>query len=330
MSNTASVPKPPYRKFAFLHWLNLSVLALGGLASLQDPSVLVALVPLEAGILWILPDLPFFRAWADKTHTQQLNNEERAFYLEQLFGMKEKPNVGFVGKLKTLFVNTDPETGEQVDGRIANSDGPDARRYLEMRSIIRRLRELTGVRGARITETELNRFEGVVNGWLRLLIACRPLQQAISRIDERSLKNELTQIERKLEAADGPLRPVLNERIRLLQSQLERVPRLQATLELFRTQADAIYYQLHNVHSQVLTDPGTDVQGVLNDMIEKNDMLADPLGQLESDQLVRDMMEKVEKRSDGKPDDNDSDPGRPSGKGLTLQQRAALAQRQKS
>lgn len=320
MSNPANENKPPYRQYAFLHWLNLGVLAVGGIVATQDPSVLMGLLPLEAAVLWVLPDLPFFRSWADKTFSQQQATQERAFYLEQLFGITPKPEKTFAARLKTLFVDTDPETGDQVDKRIANPDSPDARRYLEMRAIIKRLKELSGVRGALISETELSRFEGVVNGWLRLLIACRPLQQAISRIDERSLKNELTQLERKQEEADGPLRAVLSERVRLLQGQLERIPRLQATLELFKTQADAIYYQLHNVHSQVLADPGTDVQGVLNDMIQKNDMMADPLGQLETDQLIRDMLARTEKKLGGKGDDDGGTP-----KGPTPGQKAAMA-----
>lgn len=303
MSKPAQEAKAPYQRYAFLHWLNLGILAVGGVAATQDPSVLVGLVPLELGVLWILPDLPFFRTWADKTFQQQQATQERAFYLEQLFGLKPRAEKTLMGKLKTLFVDTAPETGDQVDLRIATPDSPDARRYLEMRAIINRLRELSGVRGALVGELELNRFENVVNGWLRLLIACRPLYQAISRIDERTLKNELTQLERKQEEADGPLKAVLAERIRLLAGQLERIPRLQATLELFRTQADAIYYQLHNVHSQVLADPGTNVQGILDDMIQKNDMMADPLGQLETDQLIRDMLARTEKKVSGKGDD---------------------------
>jgi hypothetical protein len=49
-------------------------------------------------------------------------------------------------------------------------------------------------------------------------------------------------------------------------------------------------YQLRNLHSQVVTDPGTHVHDALDEMIERNDMLGDPLAELEEDQVVRELL----------------------------------------
>jgi hypothetical protein len=64
------------------------------------------------------------------------------------------------------------------------------------------------------------------------------------------------------------------------------LPKLQATFELFRTRADALLYQLRNIHSQVLADPGVDVNAVLDEMVERQEMIVDPLGELAADQMV--------------------------------------------
>lgn len=135
-------------------------------------------------------------------------------------------------------------------------------------------------------------LEHVVNGHLRILIACRPLGAAVRGADQQQLERELEEVNERLEEATATLRPVLIERKRLLDKQLERIPRLGATLELLRARAEAILYQLRNVHSQVMTDPSTEVQGMLDEMVERQEMLADPLGDLATDQSVREILDK--------------------------------------
>jgi hypothetical protein len=44
------------------------------------------------------------------------------------------------------------------------------------------------------------------------------------------------------------------------------------------------------VQTQVLTDPGTEVHAMLDDMLERNDLLSDPLADLAADDAVRELL----------------------------------------
>jgi hypothetical protein len=109
-------------------------------------------------------------------------------------------------------------------------------------------------------------------------------------MNESEAQKEVSALEEQLKTAPPDLRMVLSERKRLRESQLERIPKLQATLELLRTRADTVVYQMRNFYGQVLADPGADVSSFLEDMLEKHEMMADPLGELEADQTVREIL----------------------------------------
>jgi hypothetical protein len=280
--------EPSYRWAAFSHWLNLTVLA-GGVAAgaTIDPVFFVALVPLQAALLWIVPDLPPFKASVDKRHRAKTLRAERAYCLEQLWGLHpRKPKTGGE-KLLGLFVNADPD---DYDERVIER-GLEFERYLEMRDIVQKLRQMVPLPNVRVTQHDLVRLDEVINGYLRIQMACRPLAAAVHGADPDALQNERQEVLERLEEADATLRPVLVERKRLLDKQLERIPRLQATLELLHARAEAMVYQLRNMHSQVLTDPGTAVHAMLDEMVERNEMLADPLADLRADQSVRELLE---------------------------------------
>jgi len=301
--------EPGYRTTAFTHWGNLALLAVGGIGgAVIDPAIWIALVAIEGAVLWILPDLPPFRMWVDKNWTHQEMMRERAYYLQQLWGVRPLPPLTGWAKVAGWFAERDPHA--DLDDRVMNRTAPESQQYLELRAIVARLRELVHIRGARITEIEINRFEQVINGFLRLLIACQPLARALKRTDERTLRRELEALEAKTRGAEPAVRAVLSERQRLLEGQIERIPRLQATLELMRTRAEAIVYQLHNIHSQVLADPGTDINTVLDEMVQRHDMMNDPIGQLESDQMVRDFLSRTDVRAQLEPDGEDDSPER--------------------
>lgn len=288
--------EPRYRWAAFTHWANLAAIAAAGFAGATiDPMFLAAIVPLQAAYLWIVPDLPPFRAAVKRSFDAKALQAERAYCLEQLWGLHPRPEKTAGQKLASLFVNEEPD---DYDERIIEREA-EAERYLEMREILRKLREMVPLHNARVTDNDIRRLEHVVNGYLRILIACRPLGAAVRGADQKQLERELEEVNERLEEATATLRPVLVERKRLLDKQLERIPRLGATLELLRARAEAILYQLRNVHSQVMTDPSTEVQGMLDEMVERQEMLADPLGDLATDQSVRELLDKelgVEKR----------------------------------
>lgn len=283
----AAEPKPPYRWEAFRHWLNLGVLVAGGFLGLvHDPMWWVAAGGVQAATLWVVPDLPQFRRGIDKKYSAKRVLDERAYYLEQLFGLADPPGPkrGFLSRM--LFEAPPVD----LDSRIIERHSKECREYLEMRDIVRKLDELRHVRGVRLHESDVNRLELVINGYLRLLIACEPLQQAVSGLDRRRLERDVADIEAQIPKADASVRPALVERLRLARTQLERHPRLEATLHLFRTRAEASLQQLRQIHGQVLADPGLDMTTVLNDMMEKQELLTDPLGQLAADQMVREVL----------------------------------------
>jgi len=130
----------------------------------------------------------------------------------------------------------------------------------------------------------------VINAYLRISYACQPLERAVHETDEAQLTRELAEVCARLNQADSTLRPVLSERRRLIDTQLARLPRLRASLELLKARAEALPHQLRNVQTQVLTDPGSEVHAMLDEMLERNDLLSDPLADLAADDAVRELL----------------------------------------
>ncbi len=273
-------PTPPYRWEAFVHWANLGLIAAMGVAgAVFDPIVWMAILPVEAGLLWTLPDLAPFRGAVDEKHRRVRVQTERAYFLTQLWGLAPRAPLGPLDALRSLLVEDDRD---DLDQRVVER-GEDFETYAEMRDIVRRLAEMVPLESSRVGDADIARLEEAVNGWLRILLACRPIARAVATIDEAAVARELAGVEAQLAAATGPTRSALAERKRLLEAQVARAPKLRATLELLRARAQAIPHQLRNLHAQVLTDPAKDVQSALDDMVERRDLLADALSDLEGD-----------------------------------------------
>lgn len=292
----------PYRREAFTHVLNLAVLAAVAVAGMWDHRLWALAVPIEAAVLWIVPDLPPFRKAVDVKHAERALLAERSSFLEQLWGLRPRTDTG---GLRGLLFEPPPDN---PDDRVVDVDAPEFHAYLEMRAIVGRLRELIGVRGVHITENEINRCEEVINGYLRLLIACQPLERAVSGVDLPALDDAIAEVDAQIADADGPLRTALGERRALLAQQRARVPRLEATLRLFEARADALVQQLRNIHGQVLADPGMNVNEMLDGMMERQEAIADPLAQVSSDRVLEEFLRRpsVKERigggaGDGKP-----------------------------
>ncbi len=280
--------KPSYRAEAFTHWLNLAFLALGGVAAVTyDPLVLLAVGPIELGLMWIIPDLPGFKSSVDKRVEMEDIEKEREYYAKQLWELAPPTPPTFGEKIASLF--TEVET-EALHDRVLDTDNLAFVEYMEMRRIIAKLDELEHVRGTSISKRDIQRFEQVVNGYLRYRIGIQALTQALHNLDTASLTKELDEIDEKIKEAPAPVRTVLLEQKRLKESRLHRIPKLQATLELFRTRADTIVHQMRNIHSQVITDPGMEVNAFLDELVERQEILSDPLGALEADNALREFM----------------------------------------
>ena len=278
-----------YRWRAFSHWLNLGFLAASGAAVVVlGPIALIPALAVEAGALWVVPDLPPFRRSVDEQLEYKDLLVERAYYLHQLWGLRAPPRRSFGAKVAGLFAET---VVDDLDDRIERLD-TRAAEYLELRRTVRKLRELQQLRDVKLRDHELARLELVINGYLRLQVAASALARAVSSLDETKLRRELQDVVEQLEAAKkGELRAVLVERKRLCEARLARLPKMMATLELFRTRADTIVDQMRNIHSQVLADPGTNVTSYLGDLVERHDIMVDPLGTLEAEHLLDDLVE---------------------------------------
>ncbi len=291
MSSQETSTKTPYRWYAFTHWLNLAFLAGAGLAGyFVDPIFAMLAAPLELGALWVIPDIPVFRARIDRIESAKDLSRERVYYLQQLWGLgpvRRTSPTTWGKRMAGWFVEIDDG---DVDQRVVNRDAA-FQKYLDMRQILGKLKDLEQVRGVDIVSHESNRFEQVINGYLRCLMACHSLSDAVQGLNGSQLEKELADIDSQMKDATGELRAVLLERKRLRETQLDRLPKLRAMLELFRTRADSIVYQMRNIHGQVLADPGTDVNSFLEDIAEKHDLLADPLAELEADQAVREILQ---------------------------------------
>lgn len=277
---------PPYRWEAFRHWANLAFLAAGTVAgAVHDPLWWVGTAGLQAGVLWVLPDLPFWRAYVNEKHRAERLLQERAYYLKELWGLDDppKPKGNFVSR---LFVEA-PEP--DLDTRILNRHDPSCRDYLEMRQIATKLNELRAVPGVQLSGNDIDRLDVIVNGYLRLLFATRPLQAAIARLELPVLRREVQQLEAELERADPAVRPAIEERIRIAEAQMERRPKLEAMLHLYRSRISDMVHQIRNLQGQVLANPTSDVHAMLDEMASAQEMVADPFGHLAADQLIREL-----------------------------------------
>lgn len=282
-------PVSTYRWAAFTHWMNLAFLVAGGVAGgVVDPSLWAVTGAAELGVLWVLPDLPMFKAAYDEKTRRARLLSERAYFLNQLWSIPIPAEEGLWSQLKSIFVAapaTNPHAG--LMNYQGNDMGAEFGRFREMLSIVEKLRSMAPLQNVRVSNDDIDRLEEVINGYLRILVACRPLASSLSTLDAEELDRDLKLIDKRIAGADSNLRPVLLERKRILQGQADRYPKVQATLELLHARAESISYQLKNIHSQVLADPGTEVNQMLDAMVEKNDVMADPLGDLKSDRGIR-------------------------------------------
>lgn len=294
MGNDA--PQPPYRWEAFRHWANLAVLGAGTfLGAVHDPLWWVATAGVQVGVLWVIPDMPPWRAFVNKKHKAAQLYHERAYFLNQLWGLAEPPPPPG-NWLSRLFVE---QPLPDLDALIKDRRDPACRDYLEMRDIVRKLSELRSVPGVSLSQNDIDRFDVIVNGYLRMLFACRPLMSALQNMDVRRLEREVQQIAAELPDAEPAVKVALAERLRIAKNQLERYPKIDATLQLYRSRASDMVHQLRNLQGQVLANPTADVHGMLDDMASQQEMIADPLGHLAADQLVRELMDDDSKKKKG-------------------------------
>ncbi len=278
-----------YRKATLTRTWNLGLLALGvGAGIALGPIGWLALAGAEAGVLWVVPDLPQFRAKIDKEMDEGDIMKERAYYMDQLWGLEPEPEKS-LGQTITSWLTEAPPV--DLNERVLNRDAASYHDYHEMVGIIAKLKELEELRGVSIPKRDINRLETVINGYLRVVIAAQSMAKSLSSVNIKSLKKELDAAQEQFESAGKTVKPALLERVRFLKAKLERLPKTQALHALYKTRAEAIVFQMRHIVSQVLTDPGTNVNSFLEDMVERHELMVDPLASLEAEQEVDSLLD---------------------------------------
>jgi hypothetical protein len=172
-----------YRWAAFTHWSNLALLTSVGVGgALVDPSWWYIVLPTQALLFWLAPDLPPLRKAVDAQTAQTQRDAERTYYLEQLWGLRPLPVPSLGQRLKGMVVSADvPEPDDRLPRKAENA------RYFEMRDILCKLRDMMPIANGRVTPADLERLDKTIIGYLRVLFACRPLQRAVAESDEDEL-----------------------------------------------------------------------------------------------------------------------------------------------
>ena len=127
--------------------------------------------------------------------------------------------------------------------------------------------------------------------WNRWSTAICESSSPLSSVNIKNLKREIEAAQEQFEQANQTVKPALLERVRFLRAKLERLPKTQALHALYKTRAEAIVFQMRHIVSQVLTDPGTNVNSFLEDMVERHELMVDPLASLEAEQAIEDMLD---------------------------------------
>src|SRR3954454_14780731 len=120
---------PSYRWAAFSHWINWALIGAGAAAGAAiDPLLLAAILPAELAVLWVLPDLPPFRAAIDKRYKQRALLAERAFYLDHLWELTPREQ-SLGDRVLSAFVQRETD---DYDDRVIHR-GSEFQKYLEIR-----------------------------------------------------------------------------------------------------------------------------------------------------------------------------------------------------
>src|SRR5438067_2034739 len=120
-----------YRWYAFKHWANLAFLAGAAAAGVViDPIVWLVAAPLELGALWVVPDLPPFRARVERLQSAKDLARERAYCLDELWGIQPRRNrpQTRLEWIRDLFVEVEDD---DIDNRVVTRD-PAFEQYTEM------------------------------------------------------------------------------------------------------------------------------------------------------------------------------------------------------
>ena len=238
----------------------------------------------EAAALWILPDLPAFRAIVDVGGTERRVDKERAFYVKELFGVGPHSNSRF-------FV------ADRVDWADA-AGGPKSAVWKEFRDLYRTVDQLRDIARVRhdgdLTPARLAQVDLALNGWLRLLFAQKALARAVERANEEVLWSRVDDLKEQIRKAPAIHGAVLKERLRLALHQLRAVPKLKARLELCEAKAETIAFSLRQMGDAAAASQGSDVALLAEGLVDQYEFLERDLSELAAQNDMRELMGEID------------------------------------
>ena len=275
-----------YRIAAFTHWVNLTGLGGGLLWAFFSGSPILGLLTLgvEAAALWILPDLPAFRAIVDIGGAERRVDKERAFYIKELFGVAQAAN-------PKLFA---ADRAEWV-GVAVRHNHDSWKEFLDLYGVVDQLRDIARVRhDSDLTSARLVQVDLALNGWLRLLFAQKALTRAVERANEEALWARVDDLKEQIRKAPAVHGAVLKERLRLALHQLRAVPKLKARLELCNAKAETIAFSLRQMGDAAAASQGSDVALLAEGLVDQYEFLERDLSELAAQNDMRELMGEID------------------------------------
>jgi hypothetical protein len=130
-------------------------------------------------------------------------------------------------------------------------------------------------------------LDQMVNRYLGLLLVRRLLAGALSGIDADALADQVQRVEQQLTRATSDARLVLAESMQDYRSQLEKLSKVQAGLELVWERTETTRRELRDLHRRVIGDSGLDVSAQLDELMSRRSVAADPFAEMRTDELMR-------------------------------------------
>jgi hypothetical protein len=224
--------RPSYLKEAVkqgTHWASLGAVvgavAVGAATGLWIP--LAAAAGLEALYLCVIPNAPPFRRRVDARFEAVARAEKEARVASTVAGLTLADRGKFVemralvDQIQRSFAGADPETKATMEGTLA-------------------------------------RLEGLVDGYLKMLVGLSHCERLLKAVRRDDLVGEIAEVELEMQTASARVRESKARRLEIVKARLEKIDHAVENREILETQLETIedILRLLNESSMTLRDPG--------------------------------------------------------------------------
>jgi hypothetical protein len=283
-----------YRWKTFKHWANLAFVGGAGIAAAAGGGLpllgLAALV--EAGVLWIAPDIKGVQRALDISTRGEDRERKRRYYAHALWGVgvpKSSPASMFVEEKTDWHKVLNPDWGR----------GPneEQRLFLRLLEIVVELEAIQQHRPEALPAIRIEQVDDAINMWLQRLYIAKGIQTRLNTLNQADLVWEFEQLQDKAKRADSRAdKIVIGERLRSLKQKVEELPKLEQRLGLARAEAERIVDEVESFLLQVRTAGTSDV-AMLDGLVDRYDMLDSDFDRVLVASEVRGMLSGVDDES---------------------------------